>query len=424
MQTKFSSEQLEGSAIKEADRILRSCVHCGFCNAVCPTYQQLGDELDGPRGRIYLIKTMLEEDRVSSTAIRHIDRCLTCRACESACPSGVQYVRLLDIGRQHISKKEGYSIRRRLFNTLLSEVVPFPGRLGILVTLGRLFSFLLPSSINSLLGQRSRRSIYSKTETIGSSDASVEEKHASVILLEGCVQKITTPGVNLALEKILSLAGIECIRMPEESCCGALDYHLPRPQKALSHMRSLIDQLWPYVVDQKKQLTAIVSSASGCGVTLKDYAEYFANDEIYRDKAKRISSLIKDASEVVTAVDINCKPVRVALQSPCSLQHGQKLDHQLRQLLVALGFELVGVPEGHLCCGSAGTYSIMQPKMASRLRQRKLKALLSSTPEVIVTANIGCQLHLSAGKQIGTDRQQRKKIPVMHWLQLVEQSIV
>lgn len=428
MQTQFHPEQLERPEVREADKILRSCVHCGFCNAVCPTYQQLGDELDGPRGRIYLIKTMLEEERASLSAIAHIDRCLTCRACESACPSGVKYAKLLDIGREHISNHGGYSFYRRLLNLLLSQVVPFPKRMGFLVGLGRMFSLLLPPELKSLLGQKASKKAY-PVAIAGDPDGSSQKAHQRVILLEGCVQKVTTPGVNIALERILALAGIESIRMQEESCCGALDYHLPRQKKALWHMRSLIDQLWPYVVDQtvidqKKTLSAIISSASGCGVTIKSYSDYFEDDDEYREKATIISSLVKDACEVVTSVGHRCKPMKVALQSPCSLQHGQKLDHHLQELLVALGFELVEVPESHMCCGSAGAYSLMQPGMASQLRQRKLRALLSSEPDVIVTANIGCQLHLSGGKQVGGGQQEKKKIPVMHWLELVEQSLI
>lgn len=486
MQTNIHPQLTNKPYASEANRILRSCVHCGFCNAICPTYQLLGDELDGPRGRIYLIKQMLEDNRVSKESVTHIDRCLTCGACETVCPSGVDYVKLVDIGRDFISnaisattrtgrvvnqtlREKGSAgnrkdvtegvVRPGLYQTCLKYglrlVVPFPNRLGLLVALGRLVKPLLSADIRRLLG--TRKSVIGEftvavtpVETVSaviveeetgkdavksaekSGEKGVEKVirygTTNVILLGGCAQKVATPGVNQALKRLLLIKHINVIDAAGDGCCGALDYHLSATEAGLNHMRRLIDSLWPYVAvaeknqvaeKNEKRISAIISSASGCGVTLKEYGHYLKNDPNYAEKAREISALVKDASEVLDTDNMRCKPVRVALQAPCSLQHGLKLAPLLESLLQRLGFELVEVPESHMCCGSAGSYSLTQPKIASELRQRKLKALVSGNPQVIVTANVGCQLHLG-----GARAQDGKSIPVMHWVELVEQTLL
>ena len=443
MQTFFSEKQLTMPDISDADQILRSCVHCGFCNAVCPTYQLFGDESYGPRGRIYLIKQLLENGQIGKEGVRALDLCLTCRSCESTCPSGVDYARLLEIGKAGLSKNGGYSLFRKLLNQLLGLVVPYSSRFGVVVWMGRLLSFMLPRHQRALLGLNPAKKKFlspvnlAQTTTIDRRHKSKEATETKtsrirkIILLEGCVQKTCTPEVNLALRRILDCFDIGVHTISDESCCGALDQHLPREDQAKNHMRGLIDQLWSKLKSWEGTLSeaadiadipyCIVSTASGCGGTIKEYDKLLAHDESYASKARQIALLTRDASELIAELagerKLRCASQKVALHLPCSLQHVQKLGPELTALLRKLGFDLVEVRDQHLCCGSAGSYSLFHPLIGEKLRDEKMGQLLREVPEVIVTANIGCQLHLSGASEA-------QDIPVMHWLELVAASIL
>lgn len=404
MQTRIHPDLLARPEIVEADAILRSCVHCGFCTAVCPTYQLLGDELDGPRGRIYLIKDLLERDDIDRDVTVHIDRCLTCRACETACPSGVRYGRLLDIGRNMITEKVTARLRTRVLGAALRSVVPSPSRLMPLLRLGQIARPLLPRALRRHVPER---------RAVADYPSASEAPEKRVIVLRGCVQRAATPNVNRALEYLLSTqrVGVDCVE--EEGCCGALDYHLGLAgahEAGMARMRALIDALYPRL----GTVDAIVSTASGCGVTVKEYGEIFSTDDEYRDKAKAIAAQCVDASEYLARFDFRVpRRRRIAFQSPCTLQHGQQLAGAVEKILDAAGFELLPVAEAQLCCGSAGTYSILQPALSRRLLSNKLVALTANDPEVIATANVGCQLHLQAATAI----------PVMHWVELLANEI-
>ncbi len=398
MQTQIIDSFKQTPQGREADRILRSCVHCGFCTATCPTYQLLGDELDGPRGRIYLIKQVLEGKNASYKTLSHLDRCLTCRSCETTCPSGVEYARLLDIGRQQVESQVSRPLFNRVERHLLHWVLSHPKRFATLHKLSGLLKPLLPKKYQL------------PTHTTPIITVNPRQHERFVILLPGCVQPTLDPNINSATEKVLDKLGLRCISLPETTCCGAISHHANKHKAALKVMEQNIDAWWPYLADPHCE--AIVSNASGCGITLKDYAKYFKDDPRYADKAQAISDKVRDISEVVSqASDLNplklTKPLRVALHPPCTLQHGLKLKPTLEQLLVQLGFELLPVQDSHLCCGSAGTYSILQPKLSTQLQQNKLHHLQQHQPSYIVTANIGCQHHLQAG----TDT------PVQHWVE-------
>lgn len=403
MQTRIDARLLQDPEISEAESILRSCVHCGFCTAVCPTYQLLGDELDGPRGRIYLIRDMLQTQEVSTTAVRHIDRCLTCRACETVCPSGVQYGRLVDIGRSFMAARRRPGMRSRIMSWLLRQVVPRPRVVGPLLGLGRMFRPFLPAGLRSLVPAAPWRG----TEPTAS--APLEAGARQVVVLAGCVQRAATPGVNQALAYLLGQHGIGVTLLPEEGCCGALDYHLGAHEAGLERMRLMIDRLLPLL----DHTDAIVSTASGCGVAVKDYPVMLAHDPEYKARASAVADKCVDASELLVDLAFAAAPVAVACHIPCTLQHGQRLPGLVPQILRDSGLELLEVPDAGLCCGSAGTYSILQPGLARQLRDKKVRALLAGTPEVIVTANIGCQLHLAGGTEV----------PVMHWLELLANQV-
>lgn len=381
-----------------ADSILRNCVHCGFCNAACPTYQLLGDELDGPRGRIYLIKQLLEGSQPTQKTQIHLDRCLTCRACETACPSGVQYVRLLDIGRDIVEQRVKRPWLQRVLRKLLLFGLPYPRRFSVLVSIGRQFRFLMPTKLKTKLP---RAHTIKKT---------LNTKHRRrMLMLEGCVQPAMAPNINLATTQVLDKLGISIVAADGDGCCGALAYHLNDQQNGLDRMRRMIDACWPEV---ENGIEAILSNASGCGVTIKEYAELLQHDPLYAEKAARISSLAKDVAEVLADEDlssIKVSPRRIAFHSPCTLQHGQKLNGVVEKLLIQLGFSLTTVADAHLCCGSAGTYSILQPELADQLRVAKIHALQAEQAEVIATANIGCLLHI----------QERAEVPVLHWIELL-----
>jgi len=385
---------------READAILRKCVHCGFCTATCPTYQLLGDELDGPRGRIYLVKQVLEGAPPTERTRLHLDRCLTCRSCESTCPSGVQYGRLADIGRGIVEKKVPRGAPAKLWRAFLGFALSSTALFGAALRLGRLARPLLPGFL--------RQKVPPAGAPPGAWPAA---RHARrMLVLAGCVQPAIAPRINAAAARVLDRAGVSLLEAPGAGCCGALRYHLNDQEGGREDMRALIDAWWPAV--ERGEVEAIVMTASGCGSFVREYEHLLAGDEAYCEKARRIAALTRDLSEVVPEAVAGRigRPLRVAFQSPCSLQHGQQIRGKVEALLRAAGCELQPVAEGHLCCGSAGTYSILQPELSGRLRERKLAALGAGGPEVIATANIGCLAHLQGGTPT----------PVRHWIELLD----
>jgi glycolate oxidase iron-sulfur subunit len=380
---------------READAILRKCVHCGFCTATCPTYQLLGDELDSPRGRIYLIKQALEGAPVTARTRLHLDRCLTCRACESTCPSGVQYARLADIGRAVVEERVPRGAWERMRRAALAFALPRTALFAALLWLGQRFRFLAP------------RLIPAPAAPAGTWPGA---RHARrMLVLAGCVQPALAPRINAAAARVLDRAGISLIEAPGAGCCGAVRFHLNDQDAGRDDMRALIDAWWPYV--ERGEVEAIVVTASGCGSTVKEYGHLLANDPAYREKAARIAAMAKDLSEVVPPA-AGAASGRIAFQSPCSLQHGQQIRGTVEALLARAGYELVPVADAHLCCGSAGTYSILQPELSAQLRTRKLAALEDGAPAAIATANIGCLTHL----------QGQARVPVRHWIELLDKD--
>lgn len=395
---------------REANAILRNCVHCGFCNATCPTYQLLGDELDGPRGRIYLIKQALEGQPVTERTQLHLDRCLTCRACETTCPSGVHYSRLLDIGRSVVQSQVGRSGVEAIGRKALRTVLTRPALFRPLFKAGQLARPLLPEKLRLKV-----------PPAVRPAKPRPSTAHARrMLVLEGCVQPTLSPATNAAAARVLDRLGITLLAAPRAGCCGAVSFHLDAREEALDFMRRNIDAWWPHIVHG---VEALVITASGCGVMVKDYGYQLAHDPAYAEKARRVSELVRDVSEVVVAERVKLQSLvittsslaarRVAFHSPCTLQHGLKIRGEIEALLAALGFEVVPVCDAHLCCGSAGTYSILQPELSQRLLANKIAALTENTPQEIVTANIGCQTHL----QSATERS------VRHWIELVDDRL-
>ncbi len=391
---------------REAEAILRNCVHCGFCNATCPTYQLRGDELDGPRGRIYLIKDMLEGDAVSDRTRRHLDRCLTCLSCETTCPSGVRYGQLLEIGRHELERRLPRPLGQRLLRHGLRALLTRPRLLRRLLPLGRLASTFLPAPLRSYLRPVPATPEWPATGT---------QHPRRVILLEGCAQAALRPDLNAWTARLLDRLGIAVLRAPRSGCCGALSHHLDAVEEARRLMRANIDAWWPLL--EQEGAEAIVSNASACSLMLKDYRRLLADDPAYRDKAAHIASRARDLSELLATADL--APLRsrlntrtIAFHAPCTLQHGLKLATRTEDILRRCGLRLLPVRDPHLCCGAAGTYSLLQPALSRRLRENKLAALTREGPECIATANIGCLLHL----QGGTD------LPVKHWLELLAEE--
>lgn len=385
---------------EEADRILRACVHCGFCTATCPTYQLLGDELDGPRGRIYQIKLVLEGEAATATTQLHLDRCLTCRNCETTCPSGVQYGRLLDIGREVVSEQVKRSPMQNAIRWSLRKLLITPGLFAPALGIGRMMRPILPEML--------KKKIPPVQETPLKPESVLDRK---MLVTEGCVQPTYNPATNASLSRILHRLGIESVTVNEERCCGAVSFHLDAHDEAKELMRANIDAWWPHIEGGAE---AIVSSASGCGVMIKDYARVLADDPVYSAKALRVAELAKDVVEVIEAEDLSAieitHPRRVAFQSPCTLQHGQKLAGRVEALLERVGYRLMPVADPHFCCGSAGTYSVLQKDLSLKLRQRKIESLEEAQPNIIATANIGCHLHL----------EEATEIPVKHWIELLD----
>lgn len=404
MQTTLNEESRQLPRAAEAEKILRTCVHCGFCNATCPTYQLLGDELDGPRGRIYLIKQVLEGAPATEQTQLHLDRCLSCRNCETTCPSGVDYHNLLDIGRAVVDQAVPRPAAQRLLREGLRALAPNPGVFKGLLRVGTTFRPLLPQILESKLPQHASAS--------GTRPA---PRHARrVLLLEGCVQPGLSPNTNDATGRVLDRLGISVTPVTEAGCCGALDYHLDAQAKGLDRARQNIDAWWPHLENGAE---AIVQTASGCGAFIKDYGHLLAQDPRYADKARQISERTLDLVQILAQEPLEkvCAAAqrRIAVHCPCTLQHALKLGGAVEALLIRLGFNLTAVPDGHLCCGSAGTYSLTQPTLARQLRDNRLNALESDRPDLIVTSNIGCQNHLG-----GAGRTQ-----VLHWIELVDQSL-
>jgi glycolate oxidase iron-sulfur subunit len=388
MQTELADFIRDTPQGREAEAILRKCVHCGFCTATCPTYQVLGDDLDSPRGRIYLIKRALEGAPVTGRTRLHLDRCLTCRACETTCPSGVRYGRLVDIGRAVIEERTRRSPWDRMRRAALSFFLPRTRLFRAALRLGQLFLKRVP-----------------QTRSAGAWPAARHPR--KMLALAGCVQSALAPSINAAAARVLDRAGISLVEAPGAGCCGALRFHLNYQEAGRDDMRALIDAWWPLI--ERGEVEAIVMTASGCGVTVKDYVHLLADDPVYRDKAARISALTKDLSEVVPPPE-KTKRQKIAFHSPCTLQHGQQIRGRVEALLVAAGYELTPVDDAHLCCGSAGTYSLLQPSLAGELRSRKLAALQAGGPAQVATANIGCLAHLQAVSAL----------PVRHWIELLD----
>jgi glycolate oxidase iron-sulfur subunit len=395
---------------RDADSILRKCVHCGFCTATCPTYQILGDELDGPRGRIYLMKQVLEGAPVTDKTQLHLDRCLTCRSCETTCPSGVHYSRLLDIGRRVVEERVKRGPADRFVRAALRAVVPRPLIFDALVNAARMMRPLLPRTL--------REKVPPEVRPAGPLPRASHPRR--MLVLRGCVQPTLSPATNAAAARVLDRLGITLEAASEAGCCGAVSYHLTAEDEARGYMRRNVDAWWPHV---EAGTEAIVITASGCGTLVKDYGHHLARDARYAEKAARISELTRDISEIILerADDLRalvprpCAPIprKVAFHPPCTLQHGLKIRGEIERLLLSLGVDLVPVRDAHLCCGSAGTYSLLHPELAEQLRDNKLAALTAGDPAEIVTANIGCQHHL----QHATDK------PVRHWIELVDELL-
>ncbi len=409
MQTNLSPEFKGTRDGEAAEAILRKCVHCGFCTATCPTYQLLGDELDGPRGRIYLMKQVLEGAPVTRKTQAHLDRCLTCRNCESTCPSGVQYGALVEIGRKIVDERVQRPAGEKAVRWLLKEGLTSP-LFAPAMKMGQLVRPLSPGSLKN------------KVPAPASSHAHVwpTREHArKVLMLAGCVQPAMMPNINSATARVLDAAGIQTVVADKAGCCGAIRSHLGDQEGGLADMRRNIDAWWPLV--ESGQVEAIVMNASGCGLAVKEYAHALAHDPAYADKAERVSSLTRDLSELlpdlVPLLKDKLGPLKerqLAFHPPCTLQHGQQLRGGVEKHLNALGFQVsIATNESHLCCGSAGTYSVLQPKIAYELRDRKLGNLAALEPQAIISANIGCIQHLQTGTTT----------PVKHWVEVVDEAL-
>ena len=411
MQTKLADFIKNSPEGQEADAILRSCVHCGFCLATCPTYQILGNELDSPRGRIYLMKQKLEGQPITQKTQLHLDRCLTCRACETTCPSGVRYGELVDISRDIIEKQVKRDLRSVVVRYTLRKILPNASIFGGLLKVGQSVRPFLPAILKKSIPERAKLT-----------KVWPAARHArKMFVLDGCVQPALAPNINIASASVLDKLGISLVKAANAGCCGAVAYHLNDQQDGLNYMRRNIDAWWPLV--EKKEVEAIIVTASGCGVTVKEYGHLLRYDSVYAGKAATISTLAKDISEILHAELGNLQHLfsqkhtalktKLSFHSPCTLQHGMQIRGVVEEILQAAGFELSYVANAHLCCGSAGTYSILQPELSQQLLKNKLAALESSNPDHIATANIGCLMHLKSGAAL----------PVKHWIELLDERL-
>ncbi len=411
MQTQLSPEYADTPDGLAAEAILRKCVHCGFCTATCPTYQLLGDELDGPRGRIYLMKQVLEGAVPTRATQMHLDRCLTCRNCESTCPSGVDYGHLVDIGRKLVDAKVPRPLPERVVRWALKEGLPSP-LFGPAMAIGQWLRPLLPQVLKDKVPTKAKAGVLP-----------IRTHARKVLMLAGCVQPAMAPNINSATVRVLDAAGIQTIVAPKAGCCGAVKFHLNDQDGGKADMRANIDAWWPYIAPANNHLAveAIIMNASGCGVTVKEYGHTLRDDPLYAEKAARVSALTRDLSEMlpdlvgalVGKLQDGPRP-ELVFHPPCTLQHGQKLRGGVEQQLQALGFSVrVASRESHLCCGSAGTYSVLQPALSKTLRERKLAALEAKTDEVIISANIGCITHLQSGTATA----------VKHWVEVLDAAL-
>ena len=409
MQTSLLEKYRDSDLGAQSESILRKCVHCGFCLATCPTYDLLGNELDSPRGRIYQIKQVLEGVEPTQKTQLHLDRCLTCRNCETTCPSGVEYGQLIDAGRHIVEEQVQRPLSQRLLRAAMRSVLPYRNRIGPLVKLGQQFRAVLPAALKSHLPPKQQQ---------GSWPAA--DKPRTMLVLDGCVQPSMAPDINAATARVLDRLGISLVSIREAGCCGAVSFHLNAQEEGLRFARANIDAWWPQI---ESGAEAIVMTASGCGVFVKEYGAMLKNEAEYADKAQKISELCKDISEIIAAEDLSALKTgaadrtetdSIAFHPPCTLQHGQKQSGTTETLLRSLGFTLVPVKDAHFCCGSAGTYSITQKSLSQQLLGRKISSLLKNNPATIATANIGCLLHLQSASG---------DTPVVHWIQLLDNRL-
>ena len=420
MQTNFNAEQLLDPRLKEAERILRKCVHCGFCTATCSTYVLDGDERDSPRGRIYLMKDMFEGNKPASSVVQHhVDRCLSCLSCMTTCPSGVDYMHLVDIARTHIEETGTRTLKDKLLRRVLAYVVPYPDRFRLAVKLsafGRPFTPLMRR-----VGLKELAAMIDlapkvlpklpKYEGPGAAEP-VAERRARVIMLAGCAQQVLRPSINDATIRLLGRAGVQVTVSAGAGCCGALTHHMGKEAEALEAVKRNVDA-WSKEI-AKEPIDAIIINASGCGTTVKDYGHMLRNDPEYAARAAQVSALTKDVTEFVSNYDLGApkrwSSLRIAYHSACSLQHGQRVTDAPKTLLKNAGFSVVDIPEGHICCGSAGTYNILQPEMAGRLKERKIANIKLAKPDIVAAGNIGCITQLGGGMEF----------PIAHTVELLD----
>ena len=419
MQTNFSEDQLKNKDNKSTEKIIRKCVHCGMCNATCPTFNLLGDELDGPRGRIYLIKDMIENKRTpTKKVVSHIDKCLSCYSCMTTCPSGVNYMHLIDHGRNYVEQKYKRPFIEKQFRNFLSNTLPKPKIFKFLILfakIGQIFKFLLPKNLKSMLDVAPKKTYRKTLKTQRVYKAERKKPTARVALLIGCVQRVVSPQINESTIRVLTRHGVEVITMPEIECCGSLNHHLGKEELARETFKKNIN-MW-YDEYLKNGLDAIISNTSGCGTTLKDYGFIFRDDKELKKKSKKISELTKDITEFLDQnlklsfkKDKGLKKYNIAYHSACSMQHGQKVHNQPIDLLEKTGNKVSNIPDGHICCGSAGTYNILQSDIAKKLLNQKIENINKIKPDFISTGNIGCIMQISNGTNI----------PILHTVELVD----
>lgn len=400
MKTQLAQEFKADPKFKVAEEILQACVHCGFCTATCPTYLQLGDERDSPRGRIYMMKAMLEGEKVTAATREHLDRCLTCRSCETTCPSGVQYGRLVELGRLVAEDKAPRPKSQRIVRWGLRQVLPYRWRFATLLALGQMFRPLLPALLKGHI-----------PKPVQAIKLVPVESERVMLSLPGCAQASAAPNTDLAAAKVLGKLGIKLQAVQQTGCCGAVDLHLNAHEQGLAKVKANIDALWPHI---EQGAEAIVITASGCGATLQEYGYLLRDDSVYAEKAAKVSALSRDIADILADEDLSKLNVpaiqqRIAVHCPCTQQHALKLPGKVKALLQQQGFQVTQTRNDHLCCGSAGTYSLLQADLSHQLRDNKVADLTKDNPDMIVTANIGCQLHLGG----------KAEVPVKHWLELL-----